>query len=223
MDSRITTSADWQEFVSQRAKKLADPVLADALARFQLVPGGAQSEVADAWVYTGDIEIEGDFIPSSWLTVIDGDLTVTGRVSTRIDGGDGNVTLVVFGNLKCAQLDNDWASIIFVTGDSTATEWVFAAREDSSMVVGGNFKTPIFIGADIWVSVGGSVEMDYGYGYAVALEWFADAYGAPQIEPTASWRELTLKLGLGRGRLNEEELMPLLEERLYTTGNLTPV
>ncbi|TGE87461.1 hypothetical protein C9418_18960 [Rhizobium sp. SEMIA 4032] len=31
--------------------------------------------------------------------------------------------------------------------------------------------------------------MEYGYGYAVALARFADAYGAPQVRPTYGWRE----------------------------------
>lgn len=220
MSLNSVTSAEWQEFVNQRSGELPNPALAEALSRFQLVPGGPQNETADASVYRGDLEIDGDFVPSSWLTVIDGNLCVTGKVSTRIEGGDGHVTLVVFGDLKCGSIDNDWASIIFVTGDVIASEWVFASREDSSMVIGGDFRTPIFIGADIWVSVGGSVEMEYGYGYAVDLAWFADAYGAPQVRPTYGWRELALKLGLGQGRIHEEQLMELLEERLRTTGSL---
>lgn len=214
------TSAEWQEFVTQRSRKLPDPTVAEALLRFQLVPGGPQNETADACIHCGDLTIDGDFVPSSWITVIDGNLHVSGKVSTCIEGGDGHVTLVVFGDLKCGSIDNDWASIIFVTGDAIVRDWVFASREDSSMVVGGDFRTPIFIGADIWVSVGGSVEMEYGYGYAVALARFADAYGAPQVRPTYGWRELVMKLGLGQGRIREEQLMELLEERLRTTGSL---
>ena len=214
------TSAEWQDFVTRRSKELPDPAVAKALSRFQLVPGGPQTETADAYIHRGDLEIDGDFVPSSWITVIDGNLRVSGKVSTRIEGGDGYVTLVVFGDLNCGSIDNDWASIIFVTGDAVVREWVFASREDSSMVIGGDFRTPIFIGADIWVSVGGSVEMEYGYGYAVALAWFADTYGAAQIQPTYGWRELAMKLGLGQGRIREEQLVELLEERLRTTGSL---
>lgn len=214
------TSAEWQKFVVRRSQELPNPAVAEALLRFQLVPGGPQNETADACIHRGDLNIDGDFAPPSWITVIDGDLHVSGKVSTCIEGGDGHVTLVVFGDLKCDSVDNDWASIIFVTGDAIAREWFFASREDSSMVVGGDFRTPIFIGADIWTSVGGSVEMEYGYGYAVALAWFADAYGAPRIQPTFGWRELAMKLGLGQGRIREEQLMELLEERLQTTGSL---
>ncbi|AVH43693.1 hypothetical protein At1D1609_36400 [Agrobacterium tumefaciens] len=220
MPLNSVTSAEWQEFVTQRSRKLPDPAVTEALSRFQLVPGGPQNETADACVHRGDLAIDGDFVPSSWITVIDGNLHVSGKVSTCIEGGDGHVTLVVFGDLKCGSIDNDWASIIFVTGDAVVRDWVFASREDSSMVVGGDFRTPIFIGADIWVSVGGSVEMEYGYGYAVALAWFADAYRAPQVRPTYGWRELAMKLGLGQDRIREERLVELLEERLRMTGSL---
>ena len=209
-----------QKFVVRRSQELPNPAVTEALLRFQLVPGGPQNETADACIHCGDLNIDGDFAPPSWIAVIDGDLHVSGKVSTWIEGGDGHVTLVVFGDLKCGSVNNDWASIIFVSGDAIAREWVFASREDSSMVVGGDFRTPIFIGVDIWVSVGGSVEMEYGYGYAVALAWFADAYGAPQIQPTFGWRELAMKLGLGQGRIREEQLIELLEERLQTTGSL---
>lgn len=137
------TSAEWQDFVTNRSKELSDPAVTEALLRFQLVPGGPQNETADACIHRGDLTIDGDFVPSSWITVIDGNLHVSGKVSTCIEGGDGHVTLVVFGDLKCGSIDNDWASIIFVTGDAIVRDWVFASREDSSMVVGGDFRTPI--------------------------------------------------------------------------------
>lgn len=220
MPFESVTSAEWQKFVMQRAEKLSERAVAEALSRFQLVPGGPQDHNADANIHHGNLTTDGDLILSSWITVIDGDLHVSGKLSTLIEGGDGHVTLVVFGDLKCGSIDHDWASIIFVTGDAIVRDWVFAAREDSAFVIGGDFKTPIFIGADIWVSVGGSVEMEYGYGYAVELASFADAYGARQIHPQHGWRELALKLGLGQGRIREEQLLELLEERLQTTGSL---
>lgn len=142
------TSAEWQKFVVRRSQELPNPAVTEALLRFQLVPGGPQNETADACIHCGDLNIDGDFAPPSWIAVIDGDLHVSGKVSTWIEGGDGHVTLVVFGDLKCGSVNNDWASNIFVSGDAIAREWVFASREDSSMVVGGDFRTPIFIGAD---------------------------------------------------------------------------
>lgn len=220
MSFTSVTSAEWQAFVMQRSEELTDRALADAISRFELIPGGPQNEKSDANIRRGNLTVDGDFTPSSWITVIDGNLEVRGKLSTRIEGGDGHATLVVFGNLKCGSIDNDWASIIFVTGDAIVSDWVFASREDSSMVIGGDFKTPIFIGGDIWVSVGGSAEMEYGYGYAVNLTYFADAYGAPQIQPRNGWRELAFRLGLGQGRIREDQLMQLLEERMRTAGNL---
>lgn len=221
MSFESVTSAEWLKFVMQRSQELPDHTVAEVLSRFQLVPGGPQNETADASVHHGNLTIDGDLILSSWITVIDGDLHVSGKLSTVIEGGDGHVTLVVFGDLKCGSIDHDWASIIFVTGDAIVRDWVFASREDSALVIGGDFKTPIFIGGDIWVSVGGSVEMEYGYGYAVDLASFADAYGAPQIHPQHGWRELVSKLGFEQGRIgDEEQLLELLEERLRTAGSL---
>ncbi|MBP2509139.1 hypothetical protein J2855_002785 [Agrobacterium tumefaciens] len=221
MSFEKVTSAEWQKFVTRRAQDLPDQTVAEALGRFQLVPGGPQDEAADANTHHGSLTIDGDLALPSCVTVVDGDLDVTGKVSTKIEGGDGHVTLVVFGNLTCGSIDHDWASIIFVTGNVIVRDWVFASREDSALVIGGDFKTPIFIGADIWVSVGGAVEMEYGYGYAVNLASFADAYGAPHIHPQHGWRELVLKLGFAQGRIrDEEQLLEALEERLHATGSL---
>ncbi len=162
MSFEKVTSAEWQKFVTRRAQDLPDQTLAEALGRFRLVPGGPQDETIDASIHHGNLTIDGDVALPSWVTAVDGDLDVTGKVSTKIEGGDGHVTLVVFGNLTCGSIDHDWASIIFVTGNVIVRDWVFASREDSALVIGGDFKTPIFIGADIWVSVGRAVEMEYG-------------------------------------------------------------
>ncbi|HWU81696.1 MAG TPA: hypothetical protein VN158_16720 [Caulobacter sp.] len=176
-----------------------------------------------AGFYDGDLAIEGDFTPPTLVSVVDGDLRVSGKLSTEsVDGMDGHATLIVFGDLRCGGLVNDWASLLVVTGSLIADEWIFAAREDSALVVGGDLRTPIFVGADKWASVGGSAWMEDGYGYAVALASFDDASGAPQVHPRRSWENLVDRLGLDRERVREEhDLIRALEERLYETGGLT--
>ena len=217
------TPAEWQAFVAKRAAQLPDRTLADALMQFQLLPRGPYADQTSATVHRGDLTIDGNFAPPSQVIVVDGDVTVSGTLSTvdRENGGDGQITLVIFGDVRCGSIDHDWGSILFVTGDAIVADWVYTAREDAAFVVGGDFRTPIFIGADIWAAVGGTVEMDYGYGYAVELAWFADAYGAPQILPKHGWRELALKLGIGRsGAPDTEHFLDLLEARLRETGSL---
>ncbi|WP_420139452.1 hypothetical protein [Sphingomonas sp.] len=217
------TPAEWQDFVAGRAAQLADRPPAEALMRFELLPRGPYADQTGATVYRGDLTIDGNFTPPSQVIVIDGDVNVSGTLSTvdRDNGGDGQITLVIFGDVRCGSIDHDWGSILFVTGDMIVADWVFTAREDSAFVVGGDLRTPIFIGGDIWAAVGGAVEMEYGYGYAVGLKWCADAYGAPQILPAHGWRELALKLGIGRSAASDTaQFLDVIEARLRETGTL---
>ena len=211
---------EWKNIVVDLAAGLNDPAVADALVKYQLLPGGHYADQTSATVHRGSLEIDGDFLPLSQVVLIQGDLTVSGTVFTSERDGDGQVTLVVLGSLRCGRVDHDWGSILFVTGNMIVKEWVFAAREDSALTIGGDFRTPIFIGADLWASAGGTIEMDYGYGYAVPLAWFADASGAPRIEPRHGWRELAIKLAMGRESIrSEEKFLSLIEARLTGEGS----
>lgn len=215
---KVTPDA-WKTVVADLAAGMTDRAVADALMRFQLLPGGPYADQTTASVHRGNLTIDGDFFPPSQVVVIHGDLTVGGALRTGESDGDGQVTLVVFGNVRCRKVDHDWGSLLLVTGDLIAREWVFAAREDSALVIGGDFRTPIFVGADLWASVGGTVEMDWGYGYAVPLAWSADAYGAPRIEPRYGWRELAIKLGMGRNSIRDEEsFLCSIETKLTAAG-----
>jgi len=207
-------AADWDEWVSDAADALSNDTLHDVVEQFNLVPSFAQSEGVTGAVHEGALHVVGDFKQPKLLAAVQGDLTVDGMLSTQeIDGWDGNATLVVFGDLHCSQLINDWASLIIVTGDCTVTDWTFIAREDSAFIVGGDFTTPFFVGADIWASVGGRAEMDAGYGYALDLN-----SGGPVVRPAKGWHESALQLGLPAK--DEEAFMIALETRLHETGSI---
>lgn len=212
----------WEEAVSDQSEHLANRQVANVLDRFSLLPDGADPVETSAGLHHGPLTIDGDFTPPTQLCAIYGDLTVRGKVTTEaVDGADGNATLIVFGDLRCTSLVNDWASILCISGHCLVEAWVFAAREDSSLIIGVTKSPPIFLGADIWASVGGTVSMDYGYGYAVDLSHLGEAFGVKPILPHKGPRELAMKLGLGRqAALDEMALIQALEERLYATGSI---
>lgn len=217
MPFETVTPRAWKTVVDDLAAGMTNREAADTLMRYRLLPGGPYADEATATVHRGSLTIDGDFFVPSQLVVIHGDLNVSGTLYTGERDGDGQVTLIVFGNLRCARLDHDWGSILFAAGDLIASEWMFAAREDSTLTIGGDFRTPIFVGADLWASAGGTIEMDYGY--AVPLAWSGDAYGAPRTEPRHGWRELAIKLGMGRdGSRNEESFLRSIEARLTGRG-----
>lgn len=223
MGWQILNIATWLEKVHDLAEAQPDEI-AGLIRQMQLVPPGYDDDAFKVVWHDGPLTLADDFTPPGLITAIDGDLTLSGKVTTEgIDGADGNATLVVLGDLRCGSLVNDWASIIIVTGDCIVDDWVFAAREDSSLIVGGAFRTPIFIGADIWAAVGGAVDIETGDGYAVALRHAANAYGAPQIRPRRDWRDLVSRLALDRGgAVDEYDLVMKIEDRLYQTGTILP-
>ena len=224
MTWQTETATDWRETVLDLADAQDDDRLAGLVQRMELVPAGYDPDAFKAIVHHGPLWVSGDFTQPGLIAAIDGDLTVAGKVTTEsVEGADGNATLIVFGDLQCRSLVNDWASIVIVTGDCTVDDWIFAAREDSSFIVGGALRTPIFVGADIWVSVGGAVEIETGHGYAVDLSHGADAFGAPQIHPRTGWRTLVSRLALDRhDPVDEFDLVEKIEERLFATGSILP-
>ncbi len=222
MALEAVSAGEWLERVKRRIATL--PVgLGDYVGRFELTPAGMPLDDIAAGFHAGELRVDGEFRPESLITVVDGDLLVEGLVSTQ--GGedaDGNATLIVFGDLRCKTLINDWASIIIVTGDLIVEDWIFAAREDSALLVGGDFKTPLFIGADIGVTVGGEIVADYAYGYATGVPTPGQTFGDSKAMDNRSWREIAARLGLGREVTAEEELMQAVDLRVMTTGSLLP-
>lgn len=218
------SSEDWLESVDDAADQLRDTQVHDAVMAFQLIPPYVPSDALSAAIHDGDLRIDGTFTPPAQLTLIQGDLHVTGTVSTEGAGGaDGNATLVVIGDLHCDSLINDWASILIVTGNCTARSWTFAAREDAAFVVGGDFTTPIFIGMDIWVNVGGTAQMQAGQGYALNLDNLITGKVGPVTYTDADFDTLRADLALPpAAQMDLSDAISTLEKRLATTGTILP-
>lgn len=211
---------DWQETLEDMAEAHPSALVSQELLRYDYAMGAPFEGGATCAVHDGPLEIGGDFTPPRLLSLVLGDLTVSGRVSTQdVDGSDGNASLVVIGNLFCDTVVNDWASILFVTGDTHAREWAFSGREDSSFVVGGTFRTPLYVGHDIWVSVGKAVEMEHALGFGLYIE--------EQIRGTKQLTMLPAKHGEAEtlallGLADDPDFEETLDRRLYETGTLLP-
>jgi len=50
-----------------------------------------------------------------------------------------------------------------------ASDIIVNAFEDSSLIVTGSLKTKFFYGKDIWATVGGTADMEYGIGYCLPI------------------------------------------------------
>lgn len=205
----------WLDETKEAVGRLDAPA-GPGIARFDLV----RSPDDSAAIHRGPLRVGGDFTPPALLTLVEGDLDVAGRVSTQgVDGADGNATLVVLGNLTCGSLVNDWASLILISGHLKAREWVFTAREDSSILVGGDFDTPIFIGEDIAVSIGGTARMRAGFGYAAPMDMDGVENRLNQIRPQIDEAGTARMLGLEGDQFDWTEAV---ETRLYETGTILP-
>lgn len=208
--SEVTTQ-DWLETVSDGIEQLGGRV-SRSLARFKLAPRGFEGAGA---IHDGPLLIDGDFTPPSQITAVFGDLEVNGRISLQgVDGADGDTTLLVLGRLTCATLVSDWASLILVSQDVNVSEWAMTSFEDSSFVVGGDFNTPLFIGYDIWVTVGGTARMKAGIGYARQMDANGEEETDRAIRPQLSEEETMRML-----RMGEDDW---LEDRLHETGTILP-
>ncbi|MCD4793064.1 MAG: hypothetical protein K8R54_07530 [Bacteroidales bacterium] len=117
-------------------------------------------------IYIGDIYAEKPlFIENSNLLVI-GDIK-TPWLSNATEGG----ALIVIGNIECDYYNHCWDKIGLISGNLTANRLLINAFSDSGLFVLGNVKTEFFYGEDIWISVGGNVELEYGIGYCLALDY----------------------------------------------------
>lgn len=95
-------------------------------------------------------------------------------------------------------------------------------REDSALIIGGDFTTDLFIGADLGVTVGGRVDVACGYGYFTPLANEADEIARP-FYPRDDIGELAKRLGVaGDADTVAESLTEILDARLYKTGHIFP-
>ncbi|TCP33183.1 hypothetical protein [Sphingomonas sp. BK235] len=210
----------WQNKVAALAEALPDRALADLLAQVELVSHALEADDVSAGRHRGDVAIPGDYAPATLLTLIEGDLIVGGHVSTQeLDGNDGRAALVVFGNLRCASLLNDWGSRVIVTGNVLIDSWLYTAREDALVVIGGDLRVPIYVGGEIATEVGGSSIVEHAHG---AIRRVAGAGRAGEAA-NDDWDSLAGLLELDPARLTDgDDLVPLLEDRLYRTGSILP-
>lgn len=211
---------NWNEQVEDLAEALSDPKIGAAITKFDLLMFSDEEDRAA--IFSGNLTIEGDFTPPARSTVIVGDLDVRGQISlVGVDGGDGNATLVVFGTVTCDSVQNDWASLLLISGSLSARSFVFTAREDSGMLVGGDFTTPMFVGYDIWVEVGGTASMEAGIGYAAPLSETGLERIKPNelVYPKLGEDQTLAMLGVGEAGFEAESI---LDQRLYETGSLLP-
>ncbi|MBM7067459.1 hypothetical protein [Actibacterium sp. 188UL27-1] len=156
-------------------------------------------------------------LPSE-MTAVFGDLGVGGRISTEVIGDDlGVATLPVLGDVNCASMVNASAGLILISGDLSVRDWVFANAPDSSLVVGGAFETPLFIGSDIWVAVGETARMEAGIGYAAPMGADGEEDFTRIIRPAMNER-LTLRML----DLDEHEWEEILDEQFIETGTIVP-
>lgn len=210
----------WQNKIAALVEELPDAALADLISQIELVSPVLEPDDVSAARHRGDLVIAGDYTPLTLLTLVEGDLTVAGQLSTQeVDGNDGHAALVVFGTLRCGSLLNDWGSRIVVTGDLIIGEWLYTAREDSLLVVGGNVHAPVLVSGEVAVEVGGRSEIEHGLGVIRRLA----APGSPIAAPRYGWHALASLLELDPSRATEEEeIVPLLEDRLFRTGTILP-
>ncbi|MFS4436928.1 hypothetical protein ACMA5I_01810 [Paracoccaceae bacterium GXU_MW_L88] len=186
------------------------------IARFDLRPWETSSDMP-CLLRSADHD-PADPLPEGYgCYLIEGDLETKGPISLshlNWEHGDGNMILIVTGNLSCDRLVTEWGSLIIVGGDLTVRELFFAAREDSATIVIGDAHVWTYIGHDIPLDVGGVASIDYGFGYAQPLN-MPDPF-SKAVHPRHSEAETLLKLGYGR----DIDALDDLDEALY--GDVPP-
>jgi hypothetical protein len=141
------------------------------------------------YIHRGPLTLPGNFRAPGLCTLILGDLTVDGLVDLQSpEGFDGHGVFIAIGNVTCRSFNNDWAKVAVIDGSLLASDLIINCYEDSMLLVTGNLKTRFFYGRDIWATVGGAADMDYGDGYCLPAGYRAAAAEAirPRHDPETS-------------------------------------
>ncbi len=118
-------------------------------------------------IYIGNISIDEPLILDEKSNLLVVGNIKTPWLSNNTEGG----AVITIGNVECDYYNNSWNKVNLISGNLIANKLLITAFQDSSIFVLGNVKTDFFYGEDIWISVGGNAEMEYGVGYCLALDY----------------------------------------------------
>lgn len=124
-------------------------------------------------VYQGDLAVDGNWKAPGFQTLVIGNLSVRGLVdlSNPYDQGfDEGGLFIVLGNVECKAFSNEYGKASIVDGNLYARDILINDFGDSSLYVTVDLKTKYLHGVDMWVSVGGAVDVDYGDGYCCRFD-----------------------------------------------------
>ena len=173
-------SVSREEFKDALADSAASPAFREVYGRFISFDKLLDNE---AMVHDGDLRVRGSFRVPALCTLITGDLIVDDVIDLQTDYDAGGLFIVI-GNVKCRHFISEYEAQGFVDGDLEARDSIINGFSDSSLNVIGTLRTRLFIGCDIWASVGAGAIMDYGVGYCLPIGYSNAAAAA--IEPQHS-------------------------------------
>jgi hypothetical protein len=181
-------SVSSQEFKDALADSAASPAFREVYDRF--IPFDSLLD-NEAMVHAGDLRVQGSFRVPALCTLITGDLIVDDVIDLQSDYDAGGLFIVI-GNVRCRHYISEYEAQGFIDGDLEARDSIVNGFSDSSLNVIGTLRTRLFIGCDIWASVGAGAIMDYGVGYCLPIG-YADADEAiePQHDEAATVRIVT--------------------------------
>jgi hypothetical protein len=160
---------------------------------------GAGSSDRDCRVHRGPLVLLRNFAAPAINTLIIGDLIVNGLVDLHCPDADSGGLFIVFGNVICNVLANDFNKAAIIDGDLIARDLIVNNFDDSGLWVTGNLKTKFFYGLDIWAEVGGTAAMRYGNGFCLPIGWNDEGPGANAADHTI---EPLHDVGASMGLLN---------------------